>query len=207
MTADSDQDHAEVRSTTGPGDDPAATARASGGPHGRASSSTDASSAVSLRDEVLAQLTPARRAILAEHAHRIPDDDIVWGIALLLQDLNDDTRADYRRLRTEMAEVADIMQQSRLRIEHELKAATAELRRKVDEVLREHRRRDQTAMERAVARVQQKSMRQIADTHLSDILRVLSGRLLAILGLVALGGGVLGAASFALAAYSLSIAM
>lgn len=188
-------------------DDSATTASESGDPDVGASPTADASPAVSLRDEVLAQLTPARRAILAEHAHRIPDDDVVWGIALVLQDLNDDTRADYRRLRTELAEVADAMQQSRLRIVRELDTATADCRQAVDEVLREHRRRDHTAMERAVTRVQDESMREIMDTHLSDILRVLSGRLLAMLGLVALGGWVLGAASFALGAHSLSIAM
>lgn len=206
MTAATEQAHGDDRFASGYREDPASARRASDGADGRASSNAGVAPAVSLRDEVLAQLTPARRAVLSEHANRIPDDDIVWGLALVLQDLHDDSRDESRRLRSEMRELLDVLHQSRGRVERELDAATDEWRQAVDEVLREHRNRDETAMERAVERVQDEALREIVDTHLPDILRVLSPRLMAMLALAVLAGAALGVVGCILGVQAIALA-
>lgn len=206
MKAATDPAHGDDAFASGYREDPASAHRTSDGADGRASSNADGAPKVSLRDEVLAELTPARRAILVEHANRIPHDDIVWGIALVLQDLHDDSRSESRRLRSEMRELQDVLHQSRGRVERELDAATGEWRQAVDKVLREHRDRDETAMQRAVERVQDDALREIVDTHLPDILRALSPRLMAMLALAVLAGAALGVVGCILGVQAIALA-
>ncbi|WP_070987921.1 hypothetical protein [Halofilum ochraceum] len=144
----------------------------------------------SLRDEVLEQLSPPRRAILAQHARDVPDDDIVWGLALVLADFHQDARTDSRRVRAEMAEFGDLLQGWHGHMREELDHTTKRFRRSILTVLRENEERDRTAMEKAIDACLDQSIERIIDARLTDLLRVVSGKVLALLGFAFILGGV-----------------